>query len=977
MKTSDQIRQDFLDFFVKKHGHTFVPSSPVVPLDDPTLLFTNAGMNQFKPIFLGQEKRDYTRAANTQKCIRAGGKHNDLDDVGRSRRHHTFFEMLGNWSFGDYFKRGAIEMAWELLTKVWGLDPARLHASCYEGEDKAGIPRDTEAADLWKQIAGLPDDHIHYFGKDNFWEMGDTGPCGPCTEIYYDRTPDKSGGPQVNGTDPRVMEIWNLVFIQYNRDSAGKLTPLPAQHVDTGMGFERICQVLQGKEDNYGTDLWKPLFEKIAEVSGKKYTGLFPPTNAADPTLEAANEQLRHDIAFRVVADHVRCLTFAITDGRATHEMLPSNQGRGYVLRRILRRAVRFGRQHLGLTGRFLYKIVPVVADSMGNVFPELRPNSAFVAEVIWGEEGNFDRTWDRGMQLFIRELNDRVSITDSTSAKLIKADGTIEIVQPKQQISAETAFKLHDTYGFPIDLTRIMAEERGMSVNLIGFERLMQSHAEISRGFRTSHEVAFSELSPEALAKLAQDNIQPTDDNPKFQRQPIRTKVVAIWNGMNFQLAADADEDRDLAFILENTNFYSEMGGQVGDQGILAAPGTIFTVEAARKVGGFVLHVGQLKSGAITVASDFTATVDPILRPRTEKNHTGTHIANWALREVLGEGVQQKGSLVDPEKLRFDFSQSKALSDEEIARVEQLVDQAIHKELPIYAEEAPQEKALKINGLRAVFGEKYPPMVRVVSVGVPVADLLADPANPKWRQYSIEFCGGTHTTSTKEIHMFYIMTEESVSKGVRRISAVTGSIAGEAFMAYENIDVILSSPVKDDEISETISALQDALQFRVVPLLAKRRAQKAIAELQSRQRAIEKASKAQSGGTAVDVIKAAGELLAKAQTIAGGKLIVGKIDGVTDDQLRSAVDSLKKKASSHAILLGTADEQKVTFVAAVSDDLIAKGLKAGDWIKQVAAIAGGGGGGRPQMAQGSGKDPSKLADALKVAVDVAKKLIP
>ena len=354
--TSDQIRQQFIDFFVQKHGHTFVPSSPVVPQDDPTLLFTNAGMNQFKPIFLGQEKRAYTRAVNTQKCIRAGGKHNDLDDVGRSRRHHTFFEMLGNWSFGDYFKQGAIEMAWELLTKVYKLDASRLHVSCFEGDEKNNVPRDTEAADIWKKVAGLADDHIHYFGKDNFWEMGDTGPCGPCTEIYIDRTPDKTGGPEVNGNDPRVMEIWNLVFIQYNRDATGQLTTLPAQHVDTGMGLERLCQVIQGKEDNFGTDLWTPLFDAISQISNLKYTGKFPKTNAADPVAEAADAQLRHDIAFRVVADHIRCLTFALTDGA-----VPSNEGRGYVLRRILRRAVRFGRQQLGLNEPFFFKLLPVV----------------------------------------------------------------------------------------------------------------------------------------------------------------------------------------------------------------------------------------------------------------------------------------------------------------------------------------------------------------------------------------------------------------------------------------------------------------------------------------------------------------------------------------------------------------------------------------------------------------------------------------
>ena len=502
--TSDQIRQQYIDFFVQKHGHTFVPSSPVVPLDDPTLLFTNAGMNQFKPIFLGQEKRAYTRAVNTQKCIRAGGKHNDLDDVGRSRRHHTFFEMLGNWSFGDYFKHGAIDMAWELLTKVYKLDPARLHVSCYEGDPKNGIPRDTEAAQIWKQVAGLADDHIHYFGKDNFWEMGETGPCGPCTEIYYDRRPESElhTPSPVNGEDPRVMEIWNNVFIQYNRDASGKLTELPAQHVDTGMGLERLCQVLQDKQDNFGTDLWTPLFDRIAQLSNLKYTGLFPKTNAADPEAEAANPQLRHDIAFRVVADHIRCLTFALTDGA-----VPSNEGRGYVLRRILRRAVRFGRQQLELNEPFLFKLVPVVVESMGNMFPELRVDPQRVVELIKDEEVSFGRTLGRGIQLFEDAAQDG-------------------------KISANDAFKLHDTYGFPIDLTRIMAEERGMSVDVAGYEVLMEAAKEKARAGGKEENTELTTLSPDALSELTKQDVHPTDDSPKYSRQPIQAKIMAIWNG-------------------------------------------------------------------------------------------------------------------------------------------------------------------------------------------------------------------------------------------------------------------------------------------------------------------------------------------------------------------------------------------------------------------------------------------------------------
>src|SRR5687767_13517946 len=423
--TSQQIRQQFIDFFVQRHGHTFVPSSPVVPHDDPTLLFTNAGMNQFKPIFLGTDKRAYTRAVNTQKCIRAGGKHNDLDDVGRSRRHHTFFEMLGNWSFGDYFKRDAIAWSWELLTKVWKIDPTRLHVTVHEGDPASGVPRDDEAANLWMEVAGVPKDRIHYGGRDNFWEMGETGPCGPCTEIFIDRTPDKSGAASVlSGEDPRVMEIWNNVFIQYNRNPDRSLTPLPAKHVDTGMGLERIIQVLQNVNDNYAIDLFNPFWQALKDLSGITYTGKYPRSNEADPEAEARDAQLRHDIAFRVIADHVRCLTFALTDGA-----VPSNEGRGYVLRRILRRAVRFGRQQLGLRDPFLCRLVPVVVDAMGGAFPELKVAPARVCDIILDEEVSFGRTLDRGIALFEEAAG--------------RAEG--------RTVGGGDAFKLHDTYGFPI----------------------------------------------------------------------------------------------------------------------------------------------------------------------------------------------------------------------------------------------------------------------------------------------------------------------------------------------------------------------------------------------------------------------------------------------------------------------------------------------------------------------------------------------
>jgi alanyl-tRNA synthetase len=915
-----------------------VPSSPVVPLDDPTLLFTNAGMNQFKPYFLGTERAPWTRTANTQKCIRAGGKHNDLDDVGRSRRHHTFFEMLGNWSFGDYFKRGAIEMAWELLTKVWKLDPARLHVTCYEGSPD--VPRDEEAAQLWKEIAGLADDHIHYFGKDNFWEMGDTGPCGPCSEIYIDRTPDKTGGKDVNGEDPRVMEIWNLVFIQYNRNPDRTLTPLPSQHVDTGMGFERITQVLQNVNDNFAIDLWNPFWHKLTELSGIKYTGQYPKTNKPDPVTEAANPQLRHDIAFRVIADHVRCLTFAITDGA-----VPDKEGRGYVLRRILRRAAFFGRQHLGLRDLYIHKLVPIVVDVMGDAFPELKKDPARVAAIIKSEEESFDRTIDRGLELF---------------AEAAKGG----------KISGKQAFDLHATYGFPIDLTKIMGAERGIDVDEEGYKKEFERHQEISSAGGREGATRLFELPPDVLAKLNEKGVKPTDDSAKFNAAPIGATVKAIWDGHRLIDKTHGSEaaGQGVAIILDQTNFYAEMGGQVGDTGELRSKsGAVMAVETTRAAGGFVLHVGNMVESHLSVGDHVTATLEGV-RPRTEKNHTATHLANWALREVLGEGVQQKGSLVDPDKLRFDFSQNKALTDEELARVESLVNEGIEKKLTVYAENAPQEQALKINGLRAVFGEKYPPMVRVVSIGVPVADLLKDPANTKWRDYSIEFCGGTHLKSTADAAGFIITSEESVSKGIRRIFALTGDAARDAQAVGEQLDQLIerSRSVPEAEIRQQIAELNKLLATPNLPLRAKRRGQAALAELQARQKAWEKSQK--QAAPAVDTGALANELLSKSTPLDAGKLIVGEIPQATDDQLRSAMDSLRKKAPSHAIMLASANEGRVSFVSAVSDDLIAKGLKAGDWIRETARIAGGGGGGRPQMAQAGGKDPTKLTEALETA---------
>jgi alanyl-tRNA synthetase len=996
--TSAEIRRQYIDFFVKKHGHSFVPSSSVVPHDDPTLLFTNAGMNQFKPYFLGTQAAPWKRVANSQKCIHAGGKHNDLEDVGRSRRHGTFFEMLGNWSFGDYFKRGAIEMAWELITQVYKLDPTRIHVTCFGGDEANGVPRDTEAAELWKQIAGFPDDHIHFLGEENFWEMGPTGPCGPCTEIFIDRTPDKTGGPSVvSGDDPRVMEFWNNVFIQYNRNPDRSLTPLPAQHVDTGMGFERISSILQNKEDMYGIDLFSPFFECIGDLSGFKYGGKYPKDNTPDPIAEAADAQLRHDIAFRVIADHMRTLTFALTDGA-----VPSNEGRGYVLRRILRRAVRFGRQQLEMHEPFLHKLVEVVVDSMGEAFPELRQNPRHVADLIHGEEVSFGKTLETGLGHFWSATTRSVArsmpkgmlksmigpgwaevdllgqpdrlvggpviykLANGPEIRVEQGDDRSILQLVKQfnlqpRIDAGISFKLHDTYGFPIDLTQLMAGERGMSVDIAGYETLMEEARQKARAGGREADSPVYDLSPAVLAELQRSGAKPTDDSAKYRLDPIEARVVAIWNGSNLDPSADPSEDQEIAVILDRTNFYAEQGGQVGDAGTLATASSRFDVETTRVVGGYVLHVGRVRSGKISTGDSVQGRVSGS-RPATMQSHTGTHLLNWALREVLGDGVQQKGSLVAPDRLRFDFSHSKPMTDDEIDRVDALVRQSIEKSLAVSAQVVPQEQALKIAGLRAVFGEKYPPQVRVVSIGAPVADLLKDPSNAKWRQFSIEFCGGTHLGSSSEVGSMVITTEESVSKGVRRLVALTGEAASAAATKKDALESALARAglTSESELAHEISAIQKLLGDEGVPLLAKRQAQKGVSELQAKLRAWEKSPRAPS--VQVDVASVALDLLS------AGNVVVAPIVGASDEQLRSVIDSIKKRSPSFAALLGSAQGDKVSFVAAVSDDLIAKGLKAGDWIRETARVAGGGGGGRPQLAQAGGKDPSKLADALEVA---------
>ena len=1028
MLTSREIRQQYIDFFVHNHGHTFVQSSPVVPHADPTLLFTNAGMNQFKPYFLGTEQSPWKRVANTQKCIRAGGKHNDLDDVGRSRRHHTFFEMLGNWSFGDYFKLGAIQMAWELLTKIWKLDPAKLHVSCFEGDEKNGVPRDTEAADIWRKVAnweqyGLKsDDHIHYFGKDNFWEMGDTGPCGPCTEIYIDRRPveeiaaERKAGKRapVNAEDPRVMEIWNNVFIQYNRNADRSLTTLPAQHVDTGMGFERITQVIQNVDSNFGIDLWNPFFAKISEISGQKYTGLFPKTNSVDPVAEAANPQLRTDIAFRVIADHARCLTFALTDGA-----VPSNEGRGYVLRRILRRAVTFGWLKLGVKEPFMHKLVDVVVQAMGEAFPELKKNPAGVAAILKEEEVSFGKTIERGFAIFeeavinsllwadvkqafgempkltLYKHNDTMKIRLVANGQLVQEFSPQEIgpgffdkyLEEKPKIIAKDAFNLYTTFGFPLDLTEVMAQERGMTVDTEGVKKLMEEHANVSRGIDGAADAT------QSLIEIVQQSKLPTTEFHGY----VQTKMDAVTCVHLYRLEpqgtgalssrASAYVPVDLArlgdkvaLVLDRTCFYAESGGQVGDKGTIENRfGAVVTIEDTIKVGDVFFHlgtvtgtgasrsraVGPVQEGFVSAAHDskpHRLQVDEARRRRIASNHTSTHVLNHKLRAILGDHVMQKGSLVDDEKTRFDFAHNAALTEAEAAKIEELVNADIAADLPVNWEYAPQGDAIKINSLRAVFGEKYPPTVRVVSIGPRVESLLSDPASAEWMNYSIEFCGGTHLEKTGDAEGFALVSEEAVAKGVRRITAITGPMAHKATATGERILGRLAAlkSASAEQLAAGIADITAAIADQPVPLLLRGKIREALAELQKIAKEHEKAKSKAATGDAVEAARKIADTM-------DGTILVAEIAGLDGDGLRTAMDVIKKKKPDSALLLGSVSGDKVSFVACVPDALIKKGLKAGDWVREVAKAAGGGGGGRPDMAQAGGKDPAKLGEALDV----------
>ncbi len=900
MLSAEQVRNGFINFF-KSKGHEVIPSSPIVPTDDETLLFANAGMNQFKDIFLGLTQSQYRRVVNSQKCLRVSGKHNDLEQVGKDTYHHTFFEMLGNWSFDDYFKAEAIQWAWELLTEVWGIQPDRLWATVFQGDIEDNSPPDSDAKSLWPKVTGISDERVLFGGKkDNFWEMGDTGPCGPCSEIHIDLGPDMCNKRDVpghscgvNGGCGRFIELWNLVFIQYNRAEDGKLATLGVRYVDTGAGLERIVAVLQNKKSNYDTDLFMPVIERLSGITGHKYTSKL---------------NNRIDNAFRVISDHIRSLTFAITDGAS-----PSNEGRGYVIRRLLRRACRFGRE-LGMHEPFMYKLVPVVVDCLGDTFGEIKERADYVSTVIESEEASFGRTLDRGIEIF--------------AAAAERAQGSRE-----RTISGENAFQLYDTYGFPLDLTQLMAEERNLKVDTAKFDELMEAQRQRARA---------AQKDVSLITTVANTELPITDDSHKYFVDHCNSKIVGWVDNEGFKNSGRIESGSEVGVVLDRTCFYSEAGGQVGDCGVIEYERGRFIVENTIKLANCVIHQGRVAEGSFSAGEKVRAIVGED-RDSIKKNHTATHLLQWALQETLGKSVAQQGSLVGPDYLRFDFTYPKALTDKQMKKVEYLVREKIAADAPVTCVVMPREKAEKL-GAMALFGEKYGSEVRVVAIGATNKGELE-------KAFSREFCGGTHCHNTGQIGGFKITKEESISAGVRRIMALTGEKLTE--FLEQRSDIV-------DELSEMLKVPAEEVADRVGRLIEENK--KLTKQLKS-------ASK-QAGS---DVMAEAKQLLEKAEKIGETSVIVGRLSATSLEQARAAIDMLKKKAKSAAVVFGFDDNSKATLLAGMTNDLIKKGLKAGDVVKAIAPIVDGGGGGRPQMAQAGGKNPKKIDDALAKAAELIK----
>ena len=861
MKTSD-IRSAFLDFFHERN-HTVVASSSLVPGNDPSLLFTNAGMVQFKDVFLGLEERNYRRAASSQRCVRAGGKHNDLDNVGYTARHHTFFEMLGNFSFGEYFKREAIEFAWTLLTGRFGLSPDKLWVTVFETDD--------EAASIWLDDIGIDPKRLTRCGEqDNFWMMGDTGPCGPCSEIFFDHGPGVAGGPPGSpaADGDRYIEIWILVFMQYERTAAGALKPIPRPSVDTGMGLERIAAVLQGVHDNYDIDLFRALIQAVREQA--------PQDVAESPSL-------------RVIADHIRSCAFLIQDG-----VLPANEGRGYVLRRIIRRALRHGHK-LGITDPFFHRLVPALTAQMGAAYPQLRVREDAIVSALKQEEERFAETLDQGLR-----------ILDATIADL---SGRV--------IPGQTVFQLYDTYGFPFDLTADIARERGLTLDTTGFESAMQAQRERARAASqfanvdTSHAISADELS-----RLGNEQVF-----TGYAATRDEAKIIGMF--VDGQPVAAMTAGSAGVVILDRTPFYAEGGGQVGDRGRLVHDESAYEVSDTRKQGGLFLHHGRITKGTLTRGDQVTAEVEEPRRQATRLNHSATHLMHAALRAVLGRHVEQKGSLVDPDRLRFDFSHPQPLTKDEREAVERMVNAEIRHNVEVRADVMPYPRAID-SGATALFGEKYGDEVRVLRMG----------------EFSVELCGGTHVARTGDIGAFKLVTESGVASGVRRIEAMTGAAAVAYMQAAED---------RLDRIGALVRAGAGEVESKLKQVLDRTRAlEKEVQELKGR-------LAGQSGR----------DMAASAPEIGGAKLIVERIDGADMNALRATCDRLKDRFERAVIVLATVEDDKVRLLAGVTKSMSAT-IHAGELVNHVAQQIGGKGGGRPDMAQAGGTDIARLDEALR-----------
>ncbi|WP_427030042.1 alanine--tRNA ligase [Halomonas sp. H2] len=856
---SAEIRQAFLTYF-EEQEHTIVPTSSLVPGNDPTLLFTNAGMVPFKDVFLGRDPRPYVRATSAQRCVRAGGKHNDLDNVGYTARHHTFFEMLGNFSFGDYFKRDAIRFAWVFLTQTLGLPKDKLWVTVHISDD--------EAERIWKDEIGIDPERFSKLDEDNFWQMGDTGPCGPSSEIFFDHGPEVWGGPPGSPEEDgdRYIEIWNLVFMQFDRDAQGTLNPLPKPSIDTGMGLERVAAVMQGVHSNYEIDLFQNLLQAAAKATGHPDT--------TTPSL-------------RVIADHIRSCAFLIADG-----VLPSNEGRGYVLRRIIRRAIRHGHK-LGANDPFFHKLIEALDAEMGDAYPELREASGQIARVLLKEEEQFARTLDHGMGLL--------------NAVLAELDGKV--------LPGETVFKLYDTYGFPFDLTADVCRERGVTLDEVGFQQALEAQRDRAR--------AASQFGADYSASI---ELEGETSFTGYDRLQDQAKVTALVDSEGSALTA-LEAGQKGVVVLDRTPFYGESGGQVGDTGCLYVDGGRFQVTDTQKQSGHHLHQGIMLEGSLSVGASVRGEADASLRTATIRNHSATHLLHKALRMVLGDHVQQKGSLVNAERLRFDFSHFEPMTAEQLAEVERLVNEQILANAPTHIEQMSLDQA-KAKGAAALFEAKYADNVRVLTIG-------AD-------DFSIELCGGTHVARSGDIGCCHVMSEVGIASGVRRIEAITGENALAYFREQE---------ARLERLGERLKTKPEQVEARVESLVERNRSlEKELEQL--------KAKLASAAGS---------DMLSQVQEINGIKLLAMQLEGVSGKDLRGILDQLKNKLSSGVIILGVADEAagKVSLIAGVTQDLTSR-VKAGELVNHVASQVGGKGGGRPDMAQAGGSQPEALPDALK-----------